>query len=126
VTLSTTSTSGTVNFTIGTTAATSAQVDPAAKSPKGWIGASGGAVLAFLVFLGVPSRRRSWRAMLGLVVLLASLGGLSACGGGSTSGGGGGGGNPGTTTGSYTFTVTSAGSPAITPEPTTTFTVTVN
>jgi hypothetical protein len=126
VTLSTTSTSGTVNFTIGTTAATSAQVDPASKSPKGWIGAGGGAVLAFLVFLGVPSRRRSWRAMLGLVALLASLGGLSACGGGSTSGGGGGGGNPGTTTGSYTFTVTSAGSPAITPEPTTTFTVTVN
>jgi trimeric autotransporter adhesin len=94
---------------------------------QGWLGAGGGAVLALLVFLGIPARRRSWRAMLGMLVLMAGLGGLAACGGG----GGGctsncGGGNPGTTPGLYTFTVTATGNPAVTPAPTTTFTLTVN
>ena len=67
--------------------------------------------------------------MLGILVAMAVIGTLSSCGGGSSGGGGGGGGgggNPGTTAGTYTFTVTSAGSPAITPSPSTTFTVSVN
>jgi subtilase family serine protease len=91
---------------------------------RGWTGAGGGAVLAFLVFLGIPARRRSWRSMLGMVLALAALGGLAACGGG------GGGGqqttNPGTAAGTYTFTVTGTGNPTVTPAPTTTFTVVVN
>jgi hypothetical protein len=61
-------------------------------------------VLALVVLLGVPARRKSWRAMLGMILLAGALATLSACGGGS-SGGGGGGGSPGTTAGAYTFTV---------------------
>jgi hypothetical protein len=94
----------------------------------------GGTVLALVILLGIPAQRRSWRSMLGILVLLAAFGGLSSCGGGSAvgggggsgGGGGGGGGNPGTTAGTYTFTVTATGNPAITPAPTATFTVLVN
>jgi hypothetical protein len=95
------------------------------KRPRigGWAEAGSGAVLALLVFFGIPARRRGWRAMLGAFILLATLGSLAACGGGGSSGGGG---NPGTTAGSYTFTVTGTGSdPAKTVE-TATFTMTVN
>jgi hypothetical protein len=49
---------------------------------------------------------------------MAALGSLAACGGGGGSSGGGGTGNPGTTAGTYTFTVTGVGSPAVTPAPT--------
>jgi hypothetical protein len=88
---------------------------------KGWLGAGGGAVLAFLVFLGVPARRRSWRALLGMVMLLASLGSLAACGGGgvttiSTQ----------TSAGTYTFTVTGVGNDSASTQGSGTFTVTVN
>jgi hypothetical protein len=91
---------------------------------RGWESAGGGAVLAFLVFLGIPARRRSWRAMLGMVMLLAALGGMAACGGG------GGGGttkqtDPGTAAGTYTFTVVATGNPTVTPTVQTTFTVVV-
>jgi len=80
-------------------------------------------VLAFLVFLGIPSRRRSWRSMLGAVALIVALGSLAGCGdfwqapGGNTA--------DGTTAGTYTFTVTGTGDPQVTAV-TTTFTVTVN
>jgi len=94
---------------------------------KDWTGAGGGAVLALLVFLGIPARRRGWRAMLGglgMLVALAALGSLTAC---STTGGGGGNkGDPGTAAGTYVFTVTGTGNPVVTPAPTTTFTVVVN
>ena len=96
---------------------------------SGWAGAGGGAVLAFLVFLGIPARQRSWRQMLGVLVLMAAPGSLAACGGGGgggSGGGGGGGGIAGTTLGTYTFTVTGTGSPLISPTPSSTFTVTVN
>jgi hypothetical protein len=119
VTLSSGTTSGTGTVTVTTTAATTSML----AKPRfgGW---AGGAVLAFLMFLGIPARRRSWRAMLGALALMLTLGSLAACGGGG--GGGGGGGNPGTTAGSYVFTVTGTGSPAVNPAATTTFTVTVN
>jgi glucan phosphoethanolaminetransferase (alkaline phosphatase superfamily) len=39
------------------------------------------AVLALLIFFGIPAWRRSWRNMLGLVILMAMLGSLVACGG---------------------------------------------
>jgi ABC-type glycerol-3-phosphate transport system substrate-binding protein len=61
--------------------------------------------------------------MLGLLLLMAALGGLTACGGHSTLTGSG---NSGTTAGSYTFTVTGTGGPSVTSAPTTTFTLTIN
>ena len=81
---------------------------------KAEIGGSfeGGAVLALVVLFGIPARRRSWRTMLGLLVLMIALGSRAACGGGGSSGGGGGGGDAGTTAGQYTFTITGTGAPA--------------
>jgi len=122
ITLSTSATSGNATLSVSTTAATADLIYPKVGKGKGWLGAGSGAVLAVLIFFGIPSRRRSWRSMLGILVAMAVIGTLSSCGGGS----GGGGGNPGTTAGTYTFTVTSSGNPAITPAPTATFTVTVN
>jgi hypothetical protein len=95
------SASGTATATVYTTAATSEQVYP--KLPgRGYAGA-GGALLAFLVFLGIPARRRSWRSVLGILIVIAALGSLAACGGSTFSG------HisvtPGTTAGTYTFTV---------------------
>ncbi len=118
--------SGSATATVTTTATTvGALTYPKAGHGKGWLGAGGGAMLAFLVFLGIPSRRRYWRSLLGLVVLMAALGGLSACGSG---GGGSSTGNniPGTAAGPYTFTVTSSGTPPVTPAPTVQFSLTVN
>ena len=87
---------------------------------RGLFGAGGGAVLASLVLLWIPGRRRRWRSMLGVMVLMVMLGSLAGCGGISRTTVG------ATTAGTYTFTVTGAGNPAVTPAPTTTFTVTVN
>ena len=101
--------SGTGTVTVTTTAATTLRC----KRPRvgGWAEAESGAVLALLVFFGIPARRRGWRAMLGAVV---------AAGNARQSG------SvrwwrrlkqwrveaeiPGTTAGSYVFTVTGTGS----------------
>ncbi|MGO9317571.1 MAG: protease pro-enzyme activation domain-containing protein [Terracidiphilus sp.] len=116
---------GQVTITVYTTAATSDLLYP--KLPgRGWTGAGGGVVLAFLLFLGIPARRRSWRSMLGILIVMAALGSLTACGGSGGGGGGGSTGTPGTTAGTYTFTVTGTGNLTVTPPPTATFTVTVN
>jgi hypothetical protein len=88
-----------------------------------WMGA-GGAVLALLFFVGMPARRRSWRSLLGLLILIAALGSLSACSSNHHTPPVGGG-TPGTTPGSYTFTVTGTGTPAVTPAPAATFTITI-
>ena len=127
-----TMTAGAPSPTSSTATVNTTPVTPASgelRSPKlhggGWAGAGGGAILALLAFLGIPSRRRSWRQMLGAMVLMAAIGSLAGCGSssGSTITNPG---NPGTTAGSYVFTVTGTGSPAVSPAPTTTFTVTVN
>jgi hypothetical protein len=127
VTLSSSAASVTSTIMVSTTAATSDLAYP--KLPgrgqgngRGLFGAGGGALLAFLLFLGIPARRRSWRSMLGILIVMAALGSLAACGGG---GGGGGGGTSGTTAGTYTFTVTGTGSDTNKTTETTTFTVTV-
>lgn len=94
----------------------------------------GGSAFAILVFIGIPSRRRRARALLGVFVLFCIIGCLNACGGGgggstASTGGNGSGGNSnasGTTPGVYTFIVTGTGNPAVTPAPTATFNVTVN
>jgi hypothetical protein len=131
VTLTSTTTTGQITFTIGTIAPTTAAL-ARPKLPgggnKGWLGAGSGAVLALLVFFGIPARRRGWRNMLSILVALVALGALSSCGGGSSSSGGGGGqSDPGTTAGTYTYTVTATPKPSVTPTvPPTTFTVTVN
>lgn len=99
-----------VVVTVNTTAASSSNlVYPRLGNGKGWLGAGSGAVLAVLIFFGIPARRRSWRSMLGIIVAMAVIGAMSSCGGGSSGGGGGGGtgpNNPGTTAGNYTVTVT--------------------
>lgn len=122
IALSATATSGTASLSVATTPATTSELRRPVGG-KGLFGAGAGAVLAMLFFFGVPARRRSWRAILGLLMLIAALGSLSACGGG--------GGTttttiPGTTAGTYTFTVTATGTPAISTTQTQTFTVTVN
>ena len=93
---------------------------------RGWAGSAGGAVLALLIFFGVPAKRRRWQSMLGLFALMVALGSIAACGGGGSSGGGttttt----DPGTTAGTYTFTVVATGNPSVSPTVQTTFTVTV-
>jgi hypothetical protein len=127
VTLSSTTTTATATVTVTTTAAiTGALVRPDFRRNGMTLASLGVAAFALLALLGIPARRRNWRAMLGVLALLAALGSLSACSGGSSSSGSGGTSNPGTTAGTYTFTVTGTGSPAVTPAPTITFTVTVN
>lgn len=123
-TLSNVATSGSVTLYVDTTAPMLAPAGGAklAKNGNGrGLFRAGGALLALLVFFGIPGRRRGWKIMLGMLVLLATLGGLTACGGGMNSGPM----SPGTTAGNYTFTVSATGSPAITGTPTQTFIVTV-
>jgi hypothetical protein len=127
ITLSSGTTSGTAQFFVTTSAPVAELVYPKVNgNGRGWLGAGGGAILAFLVFLGIPARRRSWRQMLGVLILMAALGSLTSCGGG-----GGGGSStpppdPGTTAGTYTFTVQATGNPTVTPPVKTTFSVVVN
>lgn len=91
----------TATLTIGTTAATTAALALPARPGLRWLPV-GGATLAGLLLLFVPTRRRNWRALLGMVALLALFASLSACGGGvssSTS-------IAGTTQGAYTIIIT--------------------
>jgi hypothetical protein len=126
VTLTSTTATGTATVTVGTTAASASLAWPQLGPRRGWDGTGSGAILALLVFLGIPARRRSWRSLIGMLVLMVALGSMAACGGSGGGGGSTGPSNPGTTAGTYTFTVTGTGSPSITPIPTTTFTLTVN
>lgn len=120
----TASAAGSATLTITTTASTSAPCTSANQTPRQlpWY-AGGGAVLACLFLIGIPARRRRWQSMIGMLLLLvAFVGGLMACGSGgggiacpalSTSG---------TTAGTYTVTVTGA-SNALTETGTVTLTV---
>lgn len=110
VTLGGGTTTGTTAITVTTTAVSSIRLAWPSVGSKSRAWPDAGAVLAFQVFLGIPARRRSWRSMLGLLLLMAALGGLAACGG-----------HRirmdrailGTIAGIYTFTVTGTGSPSI-------------
>lgn len=114
---------GTATLTITTTAPVTGSVEPLARPGAAALGA--GATLACCFFLGFSSRRRRWRTVLGLVLLLALVFGVASCGGGSSGGGGGGGGNniPGTTPGQYAIVVSAASG---TTTATTTITLTVS
>ncbi|WP_348262676.1 Ig-like domain repeat protein [Telmatobacter sp. DSM 110680] len=117
--------SGSGTATVSTAAATTAALKRPAFPGAAYAGSS--AILALMVFFGIPARRRSWRAMLGVFLLIMTLGSLAACGGGGgSSGGGGGTSDPGTASGKYVFTVNATGSDAAKTTATTTFTVTVN
>ena len=74
--------------------------------------------MACLLLFAIPSRRRGWLAMVGMLgFLFVFTGGVLACGGGGGGNGGGGGTIiPGTTAGTYVVTVTctSASAPATT------------
>ncbi len=98
--------SGTVSFSITTTASSAAAVRPADGRSRIFYAALLPGLLGVMFTAG--SRRRTARGMrlLGLVIMLAfSTLWLASCGG-SSSGGGGGGGGTGTTAGSYNVTVT--------------------
>jgi hypothetical protein len=94
------------------------------------VGEAGSAVLALLVFLLAPRRRRNWISTFIILGAASFMIGISACGGGGGSGGSGGGGtnttNPGTTAGTYTFTVTGVGNDSSKTTEATTFTLVVN
>jgi hypothetical protein len=62
-----------------------------------WGISGGAAAMACVLFLAIPARRRSWRALLALIVFAIIVSGATACGGGGNSGGGGGGGGGGGT-----------------------------
>jgi len=67
----------------------------------------GGALLACILLVGIPARRKRLQSILAMLVLLLSITcGVFACGGSGSGGGGSGSGNPGTTAGNYTITVT--------------------
>jgi subtilase family serine protease len=95
---------GTVS--IGTTAASGSAVKAEMRGKNSlvtWSGV-GTVALAGLLLFGIPARNRKWRALLGGFIFLAVLGFASGCGGS-------GGGTktpsvPGTTPGTYTFTIT--------------------
>lgn len=98
---------GNATLTILTTPSTAAANQRPANPAARWYGTSG-AVLACLALFWIPSRRRGLRNMLTIVALFVAIGaGLVACGGGSNTVSGGGG-SSGTTSGTYTITVTAA------------------
>ena len=95
----------TAKLIISTTSATTASVAPE-RNGFHWYAPSG-AVLACLLFFGIPTRRRSWQRFLALVVLAAAFaGGAVGCGGAVILNH-----NPsstGTTAGTYLITVSGA------------------
>jgi hypothetical protein len=120
--------SGVATFTLNTTVPSSAMGVPNFKGDKRWAGAGGGTVLAVLLFLWVPKRRRNWPLMLSIALVMTVVSGITGCGGGGGNGGGGGTSTStsGTSSGTYTFTVSGAGNDAAKTTATTTFTLTVN
>jgi trimeric autotransporter adhesin len=85
----------TTTLTVNTTAATSALN----QTRKLLWPSAGSAILACILIVGIPARRRKWRRILAMLLLLFSItAGVLACGGGGA-------GNPGTTPGTYTITV---------------------
>jgi hypothetical protein len=98
---------GTAALTVSTTAGSSS-CTAANQSRHGapWYAGSG-AVLACILLFGIPTRRRNWRTVLGLLALLVALtGSVLACGGGSSGSVCNNVVTAGTTAGSYTITVT--------------------
>ncbi len=81
VTLGTTANSATATLTVSTVAAHAAT---ASSHGMGWF-ATGSSLLVGIFAIGIPSRRRRWAAILGLLALCAVLFTGVGCGGGSSS-----------------------------------------
>jgi len=97
--------SGTTQLTVTTTASSTSSLAPSSE-PNPWR-LGGGAILAAMLMLGIPAKRRRWLSMLALLAVVA-VAGVLGCGGGQSSpppvt-------NPGTTAGVYTFIVAGADS----------------
>jgi len=72
----------TATLTVSTTAATTSALVHPAKSRTPWY-AAGGAALACILLIGIPTKRRSWLTILGVLMLLVTFSGaMTACGGG--------------------------------------------
>ncbi|MBT9330987.1 S53 family peptidase [Paracidobacterium acidisoli] len=118
----------TAQVTLATTAATAALQEPLRR----YVFPAGGIAALAVVFLwGIPSRRRGWRAMLGMLILVICLApmGCGSSGSGATSkstGGTGSGTTTGTTAGSYTVKVTGTAASDSSLTASTTFMLTVN
>ncbi|MBB5062450.1 choice-of-anchor D domain-containing protein [Granulicella mallensis] len=103
-----------VNLSAGGTATTVLTVKTTAASTTALLihtqmkllGAGGGAVLAGLFLIGVPTRRRRWTAMMMMVWLVVAAGAIGCGGSGGSNSGSGGSSTPATSTGTYTFQVT--------------------
>jgi hypothetical protein len=101
---------GTATLTVLTTAIASRASANSVRHGNPWY-TTGGAALACILLFGIPARRRNWRSMLGMLLLLVILaGGMAACANNVSGPGLGGGGtkNSGTTAGDYTVTVIGA------------------
>jgi subtilase family serine protease len=111
----TSSSSGTATLSVTTTASQQGSCTASNETPRSldWYGRGGG-VLACVLLLGIRSRRRKFRATLGMMALLLVLAsGVLACGGSKST--------PctpttiaGTTAGNYTITVTGTSATATT------------
>ncbi len=107
--LSSTVTSGTANVTVTTSAPTTGNLQPRPDNSRPensrWFNAAGGsAVLALLIFF-IPGRTPKWRNILGVCVLVASIGFAAVgCGSSSPSKSGSSGGNGGAGGGAVTRT----------------------
>lgn len=93
-------TAATATVTVATTASSTSTSSLASPLNKFFLG--GGATLALVFFLGIPGRRRAWRAALSVVALIVIAGAVGCGGGGGTKTTT----IPGTTAGAYTVTVT--------------------
>ncbi len=96
----------TATMTVTTTAATTSGALGYPRLP--WY-APGGPALAGVLLVLLRKQRRRWLSLLALLTVMTLAGGISSCGGGSSGGSGGaagGGGIAGTTSGTYTVTVT--------------------
>lgn len=102
---------GATVLTVQTKAASTAAL--IAPSRMNLFGFGGGTILAGLLLIGVPARRRRWMPMLALLLIIVVAGVVGCAGGGSSNAGSGGSGSgsngssiPATTAGTYAFTLT--------------------
>lgn len=101
----------TSTLTVTTTSSSAALRFPMTKFLTG----AGGVMLAFVVFFGIPARRKSWHTILGLLVVIVLAAGIG-CGGSSST-------TPPPQSATYTVTVTGTSGSL---SPTTSLTVTVS
>jgi hypothetical protein len=99
---------GTATLTVTTTAAGGTQCIASTQQHRGmpWY-ASGSAVLACALFFCIPVRKRKWKTMFGMILLLGAFAsGLVACGGGGSTSACNTMSSGGTTSGTYQATIT--------------------